>query len=89
MNESGFMPVLDLEIRMSGQRVDFRHFSKSMSSPFCIMYRSAVSTKTKRDSLLQEGLRRIRNCSPGSDPNTRKEALTKYMWTLMVSGYDL
>ena len=52
------------------------------------MYRSAVSSQTKRNSLLPEGLRRLRNIFKGSDPNVRIEALTRFMWTLMVSGYD-
>ena len=38
MNESGFMPVLNLELKMSGQKVEFRHYSTPMISPFCIMY---------------------------------------------------
>ena len=48
------------------------------------MERSAVSTRTKRDSLLQEGLRRLRNMDGGSTNGEVKEVLGEFSHGLMV-----
>ena len=63
-------------------------FAKKMTSPYCILYRSAISQKTKRDSLFQDGIRRLRNMSPGIGLVERRNVLSSYMNTLKISGYD-
>ena len=60
-NEGGRMPVLDLGMFVERGRAEFTFYQKSMSSPFVNMYRLAESTKAKRDSLLMEGIQRLRN----------------------------
>ena len=59
--------------------VQFFFYSKKMSSVFCILYRSAIPKKTTRDSLFQEGLRRLRNFSSDVDREEVKLALSKFM----------
>ena len=59
-----------------------------MASPFQIHYRSAISKRTKRDSLLQEGIRRLRNLGPTADQLEVKTILSIFMNSLMISGYD-
>ena len=59
-----------------------------MSSPLVNMYRSAVSAKTKRDSLLMEGIRRLRNISTGVSEIERRNILGRFMNTLRLSGYN-
>ena len=60
-NEGGKMPVLDLNVWVSQNVVRHSFYSKPMASPLAIMYKSALPAKSKRVSLLQEGLRRLRN----------------------------
>ena len=87
-HESGRLPVLDLEMFFSDGNVEFSFYRKKMISPFCNMYRSAISAKTKRDSLFQEGLRRIRNMSPGITLQERISVLSQFMNCLKISWYN-
>ena len=64
-HENGRLPVLDLDIFVASGKVEFSFFRKKMTSKYCILYRSAISQKTKRDSLFQDGIRILRNMSPG------------------------
>ena len=47
------LPVLDLALWVNDNQVQFSFFKKPMSSPYVNIWRSAISKKTKRDSLLQ------------------------------------
>ena len=85
---SGRLPVLDLDMFMTGEGVEFSFYQKPMNSPFCNMYRSALAAKTKRDSLFQEGLRRLRNMSQGISHLERCSIMDRFMNTVRVSGYD-
>ena len=63
-------------------------YQKSMYSPVVNMYRSDVSAKTKRDSLLMEGIRRLRNISTGVSETERRNILGRFMNTLRLSVYN-
>ena len=82
------MPVLDLGMFVERGRAKITFYQKSMSSPFVNMYRLAVSAKTKRDSLLMEGIRRLRNISTGVSATERRNILGRFMNTLRLSGYN-
>ena len=58
-----------------------------MSNPRVNLFRSAISNKTKRDSLIQEGYRRLNNCSSGISDNEKTAILSKFMNSLRISGY--
>ena len=89
MHENGRLPVLDLEMFVTGDnKVSFGFYSKQMTSPFCNMYRSAIPSKVKKDSLLQEGLRRLRNMGQGIGEIERNLVLSRFMNTLRISGYN-
>ena len=85
---NGRLPVLDLEIFVVNNRVEFSFYKKPIASPFTIMFKSALSKQTKRNSLFQEGLRRLRNCSEGIGWDEKASVLTDYMNCLKWSGYD-
>ena len=72
-----------------GNKIEFSFFTKPISSPFVILYKSAVSNTTKRNSLFQEGLRRFRDMSNGVSEEEKRFILSKFMNTLKESGYDL
>ena len=88
MTGNGWLPVLDLEIFVVNNRVEFSFYKKPIASPFTIMFKSALSKQTKRNSLFQEGLRRLRNCSEGIGWDEKASVLTDYMNCLKWSGYD-
>ena len=59
------IPILDMEVWMSKeQEISFNHYSKPMASRDVIMARSAFTTREKKNILLEEASRRLRNCSP-------------------------
>ena len=52
LNASGRLPVLDLELSIVKQKVQFIFYKKSVSNPRVIMYSSAISARTKRDTFI-------------------------------------
>ena len=86
LNPSGQLPVLDLELSIVKQKVQFIFFKKSVSNPRVKMYTSAISSRTKRDTLMQEGYRHIKNCSEDISDEVKNQILSKYMNTLRISG---
>ena len=63
-HDSRRLPVLDLEMFVDEVgNLSFSFYSKPISNPFCILYRSAISANMKRNALFQEGLRRLNNMS--------------------------
>ena len=56
MHETGLLRVLDLGLLVVNNRVHHTFYSKLMTSPFTIHFRSAISTRIKRDTLLKEGI---------------------------------
>ena len=88
LNQSKRLPVLDLQIWIESDKVEFSFYQKPMSSPYVNLYRSALPLKTKRNSLFQEGIRRLTNISPGVPVKERNCILSKFMNSLRISGYD-
>ena len=87
-NEGGKMPVLDLNVWVSQNVARHSFYSKPMASPLAIMYKSAPPAKSKRVSILQEGLRRLRNLDPLATDVEKQEILSQFMAKLLWSGYD-
>ena len=87
--QGGFLPVLDLALNVSQNQIKHKFYSKPMSSPYQIHYRSAIAKRTKRETLLQEGIRRLRNTSADTNELEKINNMSEYMNSLRVSGYDL
>ena len=64
----GKLPIVDLKvwINKSEGEVSIRHqfYKKPMASRLTIMAHSAYPTSPKRAALVEEAMRRMRNCSP-------------------------
>ena len=88
LNEGGKLPVLDLNVWIKDNIVHHSVYSKPMASPLAIMYKSALPAKQKRESLLQEGLRRLRNLDPQTPAIERETILSQFIAKLLWSGYD-
>ena len=88
LNESGLLPVLDLGLYIVNNQVIHRFYKKPMSSPFQIHYRSAIANRTKRETLLQEGIQILRNSGTDASHLERTNELSKLMNSLRISGYD-
>ena len=88
LHDNGKLPVLNLQMWTECGQVMYTFYQKPCSTPYVIQYRSAISATTKRSSLFQEGMRRWQNMAPSLPNEAKCEVLTKFMHTLMVSGYD-
>ena len=85
---SGYMPLLDIQVRMNCMnKVEYLFYSKPMSSPFLILYSSAMPNKVKRNCLIQEGVRRLRNTSRNTDWSVKADILSQFCNKMYVSGY--
>ena len=60
LHPSRKLPVLDLQISTVQNSIRFEFFKKPILDPRVILYNSAISSRTKRDTLLQEGCRQYR-----------------------------
>ena len=47
-NSSGWMPILDIQVRIVNNRIEYKFYKKSMSNKLKSMERSAVPDKVKR-----------------------------------------
>ena len=63
-------------------------FKKEVASNKVIMYRSAVSIRTKRDTLFQEGLRRLRHMDDSCTDEEVNYVMAEFCHSMMVSGYS-
>ena len=81
------LPVLDLEVFLVQDQIEFSFYRKPMANPRVNLYRTAISNRVKRDSLMQEGFRCINNCSSGISESEKCRILSDYMNSLRISGY--
>ena len=49
---SGFMPLLDLQVKIEQKQVIYKFYSKPMSTPFLMLAKSAMPDKMKRNCLV-------------------------------------
>ena len=86
------LPCLDLKVWISesdeGHQVRFAFYKKPMASKFVVLNRSAMSSSCKRNTLFQEGLRRLRNFSPNTTWEEKAEGLTEFSNSMRISGYS-
>ena len=62
-HESGHHPTLEIAMWIENGKIMLIHYSKPMASMETVLMRSAMSTSSNLSILVQEGSRRIRNCS--------------------------
>ena len=61
LNESGKMPLLDLQVWVDNNKLWFEHYRKQMANPLLMMNISAMPDIMKRTALTQELVRIRRN----------------------------
>ena len=90
LNDSGMMPVLDLQVWCEDNEVLVRFYEKHVSSKFCIRRDSALSWNTKKISMAGEVCRRYLNTSPSLvEKGEVGEVIDRFRYKLMISGYTL
>ena len=59
-----------------------------MAKQTLILEKSAIGIATKKATLFQEGMRRLRNCSLELSWGSRRYHLNRFVWQMYLSGYQ-
>ena len=86
LNENGKLPVLDVNLEVVDGKIEHGFFKKPCTSEIVIPYTSAHSRKMKM-SVLEEGLRRLRNHSRGLEWERSRKVMETWSRKLRRSGY--
>ena len=87
-HSSGWMPILDLLVKISNNEAVYKFYKKEVSNPRVILASSAMPIKVKRHSLAQEGIRRLRNTKRSLPWSVKADILSEYSHKLKISGYS-
>ena len=63
-NESGKMPLLNTEVWVGDNKVQYEHYRKPSSNPLLMLEMSAMPANVKRSVLTQEVVTTMKNISP-------------------------
>ena len=85
--QSRTLPILDLELWVQGNRIYHQFYKKPMASRMVVQANSAFSTAKKRSILMEEGLRRLRNCSPELEWSDKVKFLNRFSSDMRRSGH--
>ena len=85
---SGKLPILDLEVWIEEERIMNQFYKKTMTSRKLVQARTAFSTSKKRSILVEEGMRRLRNCSPNLCWTKKAYFLNVFTSDMKFSGHS-
>ena len=88
LNQSGMMPLLDLQCWVEGNQLLYQHYRKPMTNPLLMMELSAMPAEMKRTALTQEVVRIRKNCHPGLPWATQVKRLNNFSDRMSRSGYS-
>ena len=88
MNECGKVPILDLQVNIVSNKVEYEHYRKPCSSFLVTLAKSAMPYRAKQVSLVQEVVRIHRNTSRRLGDEVRATALSVFSYRLKESGYS-
>ena len=87
LHPSGFMPILDLQIKTENNQIIYKFYKKEVSNNLVILNKSAMPMKVKRITCIQGVIRRLRNTKRELSWSIKREILTEFSWSLHQSGY--
>ena len=87
-NDSQWMPLLDLQVQIQDNQIFYKFYKKPVSNPKLMLEKSAMPMKVKRSSLVQEGIRRLRNTKRELLWDVKSEILSEFSHKLKLSGYS-
>lgn len=79
--------MLDLQLYVEDEQIKYEFFEKPCANKFVIPAQSAHSKKMRMSVLVEEGMRRLRNCARGLDGEVRRRVMTSWAMKLRRSGY--
>ena len=78
-NEDGWMPLLDCQMKVEENEIQYKFFKKPMATPLVMMQTSALPANVKRSSLIQEVIRRLRNTKRSLPWEVKAEILSQVL----------
>jgi hypothetical protein len=84
---SGYVPILDLQCKVTKNRIVHKFYEKPMNTKYCILKKSACSEQIKYTTLVQETVRRMRNCNEMVEETEKDEILQNFVLKMRRSGY--
>ena len=87
-NESQWMPLLDLQVQIQDNQIMYKFYKKPVANPRLMLEKSAMPKNVKRSSLVQEGIRRLRNTKRELPWDVKSEILSDFSHKLKLSGYS-
>ena len=84
----GWMPLLDLKVKIKNKEILYCHYRKPMCNSRLILARSALPTKTKMTTAVCEGLRILHNTSSSLGWDFAASELSDLALRLKQSGYS-
>ena len=86
--ETEKVPVLDLQVSVDKENIVHEFYEKPVASKFVIPASSAHSKSMKMSVLVEEGVRRLRNCSRGMEWQKSRLVMASWSRKLQRSGYE-
>ena len=81
-------PVMDMEVGVDSEgKVIHNHYAKPMAFTGVVNSKSGLSTSTKRQMIFNEGLRRLKNCSPHLLWTNKAHHLSNLNKSMKIAGY--
>jgi hypothetical protein len=87
-HENGRIPILDTEMWVEDGQIRFSHYSKPMSSTEVVLARSAMAATMKRNILVQEGTRRLKNCHLSLTWKSKVVHINSLMISMRTAGHS-
>ena len=82
------MPILDLEVWVENNEINFQFYRKPMANTLVLMERSAMSKRMKRVCLMQEVIRILRNTKKELPDYIKTKFLSEFALRMKESGYS-
>ena len=80
------LAILDLQVWV--HVIYFEHYTKPMSSRAVVMAQSAFPPAMKKNILLEDGSRRLRNCSPSLPWDAKAKYLNTFCLSMQEAGHS-
>ena len=87
-NESRYMALLDIQIRVVDNKIEYLFYSKPMVNPIKMRRDSAMPLKIQRESLVNMALTRLRNTKRELHAEHMPGILSKFSNEMKLSGHD-
>ena len=87
-HESGFMPVLDIAVKVENNKILYKFYKKPIASKKVILANSALPFNVKKASLTEGAIRRLRYTDRSLPWSVVTEILSEYSNEMRLSGYE-